>query len=132
MQTELLKAAQAVMQNAYAPYSKFKVGASLLSTDHKMYVGCNVENASYGLTQCAEGNAIAALVAAGSQKIAEVLIVSSGEMLCPPCGACRQKLAEFSTAETRVHLCTAGGEFKTLSLAELLPFSFGTEVMKHD
>jgi cytidine deaminase len=125
--TDMLKKATQAMQYAYAPYSKFKVGACLRSADGQLFVGCNVENASYSLTFCAEANALGHLVMAGQTKITEVLIISSGSATCFPCGACRQRLYEFSTPETLVHCCTSQENIKTLTMHELLPFAFSHE-----
>ncbi|HWD18815.1 MAG TPA: cytidine deaminase [Verrucomicrobiae bacterium] len=93
----LLKLAGAAMKNAYAPYSKFRVGAALLLKDGRIFTGCNVENASYGLTICAERNAIFAAVAASQKKpeIMMVAVVNDQKMACSPCGACRQVISEF-------------------------------------
>lgn len=125
--TDMLNKATEAMQHAYAPYSKFKVGACLRTEDGQLFAGCNVENASYSLTFCAEASALAHLVMAGQTKIAEVLIISSGVATCFPCGACRQRLYEFSAPETLVHCCTSQGAIQTLSMQELLPFAFSHE-----
>ncbi len=96
---ELIEAAAHVRENAYAPYSQFKVGAALLTTSGDMFVGCNVENSSYGLTVCAERNAIAAMIAAGQTKFEKIVVAASP--LASPCGACRQAIVEFG-ADTEV------------------------------
>jgi homotetrameric cytidine deaminase len=125
----LLRAADAAMQNAYAPYSEFKVGAAIRSTSGAIYAGANVENAAYPQGQCAEASAIAAMVAAGESAISAAAVVAERAECCPPCGGCRQRLAEFGTAETPVHLGRPGRTPDTMTLAELLPLSFGPEAL---
>ena len=112
------------MKNAYAPYSNFKVGVAIRSSKSKFYVGCNVENAAYPQSLCAESGAIASMVAEGCNLISEVLIISDSDKLIVPCGGCRQKLLEFSNEDTKVHLASISRVEKTLSIHELLPFSF--------
>ena len=121
---ELLKAARAAQKNAYAPYSKFKVGAALRTTDGAIHTGCNVENVAYPQGWCAEASAIAAMVGAGRKKIAEGLIVGPGSRMITPCGGCRQKLAEFAAPGTPIHLCGPKGLVRTVTLGELLPLAF--------
>ena len=113
-----------VMKNAYVPYSNFQVGVALKSTNDKFYTGCNVENAAYPQGVCAEAGAISAMVAGGCNRISEVLIVSGGKRLIVPCGGCRQKLLEFSDANTRILLVTVSKVQKNLSIEELLPYAF--------
>lgn len=120
----LLKNARAVQKLSYSPYSKFRVGAAILSEDSAIHVGCNVENVSYPLGQCAEASAISAMITAGARQISEVLILSPNNDYCPPCGGCRQKISEFASADTLVHMANQDGQIKTLSLAELLPLAF--------
>ena len=120
----LLKLAVDAMNNAYVPYSKFRVGVAILSTKNKFYFGCNVENAAYPQGLCAEAGAISSMVSGGCIVISEVLVVSEGNKLIVPCGGCRQKLLEFSSLETRIHLATPTEIKKTLSMDQLLPFSF--------
>lgn len=133
---ELLKAAQAARANAYAPYSRFHVGACVKAASGKLYVGCNCENASYPVGQCAEAGAISAMVAAGEREIAEILVIggpASGEPwleLVTPCGACRQRIQEFGHEGTKVHAAGIGENGKasvqrSFTLGELLPFAFG-------
>ena len=121
----LLRAADAVMRAAYAPYSEFKVGAAVRAPSGAIYAGANVENAAYPQGQCAEASAIGALVAAGETAITAVAVVSEKVEHCPPCGGCRQRLAEFGSADTPVHLGRPGSPPRTVTLAELLPLSFG-------
>ncbi|HEY7140835.1 MAG TPA: cytidine deaminase, partial [Methylomirabilota bacterium] len=91
----MLDRAHQALVNAHAPYSRFRVGACLRAASGRLHAGCNVENSSYPVTQCAEATAIGAMVAAGDREIAEILVVTEGPELCPPCGRCRQQLAEF-------------------------------------
>lgn len=120
------KAAQA-RSNAYAPYSNFLVGACLETDNGKFFSACNVENACYGVGVCAESNAIAAMVAAGERKIKQMMIVVKGPGVTASCGACRQRLYEFSTPETLVHLCDLAGAKQTFTLNELFPHAFGPQ-----
>jgi homotetrameric cytidine deaminase len=123
----LLRAADAAMRNAYAPYSRFKVGAALRASSGAIYSGANVENAAYPQGQCAEASAMGALVAAGESEIAAVAVVAEKLELCPPCGGCRQRLAELARPDTPVHLGRPGGELRTYTVGELLPLSFELE-----
>ncbi len=124
---EMLTQATQVMHHAFAPYSQFKVGVCLRAEDDSLHAGCNVENASYSLTLCAEASAISQLISEGKKKITEALIISSGPKLCPPCGACRQRLWEFSIPDMLIHLYSLNGQHKTLTMEQLLPFPFGSE-----
>jgi cytidine deaminase len=121
----MLEAARRALVHAHAPYSRFRVGACVRAASGRLYAGCNVENASYGLTQCAEATAIGAMIAAGDREIAEVLVVTERGGPCPPCGRCRQQLAEFAGPQTRVHLAGPEGVRLTTTLGELLPLAFG-------
>ncbi len=121
---ELLAAARKARRRAYAPYSNFRVGAAVLGGDGKVYSGCNVENSSFGLTCCAERNAVFAMVAAGERRVREVLVIGQGPGPLPPCGACRQVLAEFAPPEAQVHMCGEKGSCRTLPLGELAPLVF--------
>jgi cytidine deaminase len=120
----LLQAATDVRLRAYAPYSKFKVGAALRATSGAMHVGCNVENVAYPEGTCAEAGAIAAMIAAGDSRIAEIWVIADSPDPVPPCGGCRQKIAEFADQGVRVTLCTTDGKQRTLTVAELLPGVF--------
>lgn len=117
-------AARAVRKNAYAPYSGYRVGAALLSDDGRVFVGANVENASYGLTQCAERSAIGAAVSAGATRFVAIAIASPGARPATPCGTCRQVLAEFPPAFV-VRCIAERGEPITSDVAALLPAAFG-------
>jgi len=120
----LLQAATAVRERAYAPYSRFKVGAALRAAGGAVHVGCNVENVAYPEGTCAEAGAIAAMVAAGDTRIAEMLVIADSPDPVPPCGGCRQKIAEFAGQDVRVTLCTTDGKEKVMTVAELLPGVF--------
>jgi len=120
----LLQFARAVRENAYAPYSGFKVGAALRARSGAVYTGVNVENAAYPEGTCAEAGAIAAMVAAGDTAIAEVCVIADCPDPVPPCGGCRQKLAEFSDGDVAVTLATTAGAQQVTSVAELLPGAF--------
>jgi homotetrameric cytidine deaminase len=123
----LLRAAEAVMGRAHAPYSEFPVGAALRSPSGAIHVGANVENAAYPQGQCAEASAIGALVAAGERSIAAVAVVAEKLDVCPPCGGCRQRLKEFAAPDTPVYLGRPGGPLQTTTMAELLPLAFDEE-----
>lgn len=120
----LLAAATAVRENAYAPYSRFKVGAALRAASGTVYAGCNVENVAYPEGTCAEAGAIAAMVAAGDIRIAEIWVIADSPEPVPCCGGCRQKIAEFADPSVQVTLCTTDGKSTTLTVAELLPGVF--------
>ena len=121
---KLLEAAQKVKENAYAPYSHFHVGAALITDTGEIFSGCNVENTSYGLTICAERNAIFRMIADGERRIAEILVIGDTEEFLPPCGACRQVMTEFSTNDTIVYLCNKHGQWEKTTMAELMPYTF--------
>ena len=116
--------AAAARENAYAPYSGFRVGACIRAESGRLYAGCNVENAAYPQGQCAEATAIGAMVSDGDGRIAEIVVIGEGERLCTPCGGCRQRLSEFAGAATPVHICGADGLRQTIPLGELLPYAF--------
>ncbi len=120
----LLQAATAVRERAYAPYSRFKVGAAIRTKSGAVHVGCNVENVAYPEGTCAEAGAIAAMVAAGETEIAEVWVIADSPEPVPPCGGCRQKLAEFAAQDVVVTLCTTDGKQKAMTVADLLPGVF--------
>jgi len=123
---ELLRIAADTAQKAYAPYSKFHVGSALETDDGTVFSGCNVENASYGLTICGERNAIFSMVAAGRRKIVQIAIVAGGDTPPYPCGACRQVINEFADPECPVYVAPTNriDAYETMSLGELLPKSF--------
>ena len=123
---DMIAAANKVRERAYAPYSNFKVGACLRTDTGELVVGANVENAAYPQGQCAEASAIGAMIAnSDGRRIVEVVVVGGGDVLCTPCGGCRQRLNEFATADTPVHVCGPKGLHQTFTLGELLPAAFG-------
>ena len=124
---KLFEEAKKVREKAYVPYSQFKVGAAFLTEDNSIVVGCNVENAAYPQSQCAEASAIGNLISQGYKKIVEIVVIGSGNKLCSPCGGCRQRLREFSKLDVLIHMCNIDGHLKTSTLGELLPDSFGPE-----
>ena len=119
--------ARSVWSNAYAPYSKFKVGVAIKTIDGSIFSGVNVENAAYPEGTCAEAAAIAAMCATGQREIAEVYVIADCKEPVPPCGGCRQKLAEFSKPDVPVTMATISGKEKTTSVRELLPGSFSND-----
>ena len=124
---DMLDQALQALQQAYAPYSHYSVAACLRAENDSLYSGCNVENAAYPLSQCAEACAIGNLIAAGQRRIKEVLIVVSSSKLCPPCGACRQRIFEFADDNILTHLCTTEGSYQQYTLGELLPHPFNSD-----
>ncbi len=123
--SDIVAAARAAMKNAYAPYSRFKVGAAVRGESGRLYAGCNVENAAYPQGWCAEASAIAAMVMAGETRIVEAAVMGDGEAPCTPCGGCRQKLHEFAGDDLPIHVCGPEGLRRTVTLGELLPLAFG-------
>ena len=121
---ELLEKAKEVSQNAYVPYSKFKVGACVLTEDDSTFCGCNFENASYGLTICAERNAIGTAIANGHTRIKAIAIYSPNEDNCFPCGACRQVMTEFRAGGDMDIVTEVKGEPQIYKLSYLMPESF--------
>ncbi len=124
---EMLDLARRAMAQAYAPYSKFAVGAVLRGAKGNLYAGCNVENAAYPQGCCAEASAISAMVLDGERRIVSVLVMGQGPRLIAPCGGCRQRLREFAAETTPIHLCGPEGPRQRVSLGELLPLAFGPE-----
>ncbi len=120
----LLEKAKQAKENSYAPYSNFHVGAAVVGKNDKIYSGSNVENSSYGLTICAERNAIFKMVNDGEREISAILIIGDTEEFLPPCGACRQVISEFSTERTIVYMCNKYGKYKKTTVEELIPFKF--------
>jgi cytidine deaminase len=124
----LIVAALTARNAAYAPYSRFSVGAALRTAEGAVHAGCNVENAAYPEGTCAEAGAIAAMALAGGRRITEIVVAGAGPAPCTPCGGCRQKLREFATPATLVHIVDAtGATLLRTRLADLLPHSFGPE-----
>jgi cytidine deaminase len=124
---DLFAAALAARLHAYAPYSRFTVGAALASASGSIHAGCNVENAAYPVGTCAEAGAIAAMVAAGERRISALLVVGEGPALVTPCGACRQRIREFAGPDTPVHVADLAGVRRTYRLETLLPAAFGPD-----
>lgn len=124
----LMEKAEAIRERAYAPYSKFLVGAAILDDQGAVHIGCNVENAAYPLGACAEAGAISAMIAAGGKTIQKIAIAggpadeSTGQ--CPPCGGCRQKIAEFANDDTRILLKGPDAGITVHEITALLPFGF--------
>lgn len=129
---KLLKLAIKARANAYAPYSKFAVGSAILSTNGNYYASCNVENISYPCGTCAEQGAISAMIAGGDKEISEILIVADTKELITPCGACRQRIKEFSTPNTLITLCNLEGKQQQYHINQLLPAEFSVKELKHD
>ncbi len=123
---DLLELARKTRENAYAPYSGFKVGAALKAADGAIFAGCNVENVAYPEGTCAEAGAISAMIAAGQHEIAEIVIVADSPTPITPCGGCRQKLAEFAAPEVPVILAGLDGETVRTTVGALLPGAFST------
>jgi cytidine deaminase len=124
---DLFRLAVTAMAKAYAPYSGFRVGASIRTEDGRTYSGCNIENVAFPEGWCAETTAIAHMVMDGGGVIAEVCVVGEKGDAITPCGGCRQRIAEFGSPETKIHLCGRDGMVATHTLAELLPAAFVME-----
>lgn len=120
---ELVQSALEIMRQAYAPYSRFTVGAALLCEDGTVYRGVNVENASYGATICAERSAVSAAVTGGNRNFSKIAVVASGDGYCMPCGICRQVLHEFAP-DIRLLCADKNGSYKEFGLKDLLPHAF--------
>ncbi|MDG1376079.1 MAG: cytidine deaminase [Yoonia sp.] len=125
----LLDTARAVRENAHAPYSKFKVGAAIRTTTGAVYAGCNVENVAYPEGTCAEAGAIAAMIAGGDKRIAEVAVIADSPQPVSPCGGCRQKIAEFADGDVVVTLYTTDGAMLQTTVSALLPGVFDADYM---
>lgn len=122
---KLIDRAIAAQEKTYSPYSHFGVGAALVCEDGSIYEGCNIENASYGLTNCAERTAIFKAVSEGHTKFKALAVVADTEGPCAPCGACRQVISEFEISQ--IILANLKGNYRVVSLDELLPFRFGSD-----
>lgn len=131
IQNKLITAATKMLDFSYAPYSHFHVGAALLTNDGKIYTGCNIENAAYGPSNCAERTAVFKAVSEGERNFSAIAIVGgpAGKIkdFCPPCGVCRQVLSEFCKKDFKIILANDKSEVKEFTLAELLPESFSLD-----
>ena len=125
----LFKAALPYLQRAHSPYSHVQVASSVLMNDGMIYSGCNIENASYGGTICAERVAITKAVSEGSKKIRAILVVTNQKSIWPPCGFCRQVIAEFASASAVVYMCDKKMNFKKLSFKKLFPSHFDSHFL---
>jgi cytidine deaminase len=125
----LIKMASKAMKNAYVPYSNFKVGAALLTKAGKVYTGCNIENASYGATICAERTAIFKAVSEGEREFEAIAIASDSDEFAYPCGICRQVMLEFSK-DLKIYISNKNGEYKEYTISELLPTGFTKDNMR--
>jgi cytidine deaminase len=128
----LFEVARAARERAYAPYSRFRVGAALATVDGTIHAGCNVENAAYPVGACAEAGAISAMVAGGGAEIAALLVLGDGVGLCTPCGACRQRIREFAGPDASIFVAGPEGVRRRFTLDELLPESFGPETLTRE
>jgi cytidine deaminase len=128
----LIREANEAREFAYVPYSNFKVGAALLTKDGKVYKGCNVENAAYSMTNCAERTAFFKAVSEGDREFAAIVVVADTEGPISPCGACRQVISEFCSKDMKVILTNLKGDIKEIAVAELLPGAFSAEDLNDD
>ena len=126
---DLFAAAEAVRAKAYAPYSRFSVGAAILADDGKIYVGCNIENAAYPVGNCAEPSAIAAMIAGRAKRIKRIYVTGPGSAPVTPCGGCRQRIREFADQDVVVISHGVDGAPLVQTIAQLLPYSFGPEYL---
>jgi cytidine deaminase len=129
MDQALYEAAEAIRTKAYAPYSKFAVGAAILADDGKIYAGCNIENAAYPQGNCAEASAIAAMIGGGAKRITRIYVTGPGTTPVTPCGGCRQRIREFADLDVTVISHGIDGAPLACTLAQLLPHSFGPEFL---
>ena len=127
---ELIAAAISAMSHAYAPYSSFYVGAAIRDENGQIHSGANVENAAYPQGACAEVGAISAMIMAGGRKIDAIAVAGKGDVLCTPCGGCRQRIREFAEAATPIIIADETGERARFTLAEILPHSFGPDNLR--
>lgn len=127
MNEHAFELAKTAMSKAYVPYSKFQVGVAIETANGLYYSGCNVENASYPEGTCAEAGAIAAMILDGESQIKNIYVMGNGNELVTPCGGCRQRIREFASEETSIHVCSATEVRQSFSMNELLPYSFGPE-----
>jgi cytidine deaminase len=124
---QLIEEAKAARENAYVPYSKFAVGAALLTKDGNIYGGCNIENAAYSMCNCAERTALFKAFSEGDREFKAMAVVADTERPCPPCGACRQVISELCPRDMKVVLTNLKGDIQELTVEELLPGAFSPE-----
>ncbi|MHC8598934.1 cytidine deaminase [Arenicellales bacterium IMCC55707] len=127
MTHEFFPRLEALLKNAYAPYSNFPVAAIIKGASGTIYSGVNVENAAYPQGWCAEASAIAAMVSSGETEIYELAVMAESDEICTPCGGCRQKIREFASEDLKIFCFSPDGLKATYTLGELLPYSFGPE-----
>lgn len=135
MREQLIELALAARNNAYVPYSHYSVGAAVMTAEGKIYDGCNIENASYGATNCAERTAIFKAVSEGARRIIGIAVVGGMEGQLPvdyayPCGICRQVIKEFAAEEMKIFVAKSTEDYKEYTLEEILPFGFGGESIR--
>lgn len=130
MSHDLFEAAKAAMDKAYAPYSRFPVGAAIRTREGKVFTGANIEVASYPEGWCAETTALGHYIMGGGGRITEVAVIAERMARVTPCGGCRQRLAEFTKPDTKVHLCDMNGVVETVTMGDLLPFGFAGDILK--
>ena len=130
MSHDLFLAARAAMAKCHAPYSKFPVGAALRTADGRIYTGCNIEVASYPEGWCAETTALGHYVMDGGGEIVEIAVVAERMARITPCGGCRQRLAEFARADTKLYLCDETGVVETVTMGAMLPYGFAGDMLK--
>lgn len=124
---DLFKAAKAAMERAYAPYSRFRVGAAVRTDTGTVHAGCNIENASYPEGWCAETTALGHMIMAGGGKVTDIAVVAEKMPRILPCGGCRQRLAEFVAEDARLHLCDMNGVQETVAFTSIFPSAFDLE-----
>lgn len=129
LRDEMIRQALAAKEFAYAPYSGYRVGAAVLGKGGKIYRGCNIENASYGLTNCAERSALFNAISEGERTFVGLAVAVDGKLPASPCGACRQVIREFFADDTEIFLVNEEGEARTTTIKELLPGAFTDDYM---
>ncbi|MGL5742491.1 MAG: cytidine deaminase [Legionella sp.] len=122
--TKMISNAYKALAHSYSPYSKFSVSSCICTDNDNLYTGVNVENGAYSLGVCAETSAISAMVSSGEQHIKIMVVLAGTNLLCSPCGACRQRIYEFSTPDTIIHLCNKDSILRSITIKELLPLAF--------
>lgn len=120
----MISKAYKTLSNSYSPYSKFSVASCICTDKNNLHTGVNVENSSYGLTVCAETSAICSMISSGERRIKSLVVLAGTNLLCSPCGACRQRIYEFSTPDTLIYLCNKDSILRSITMNELLPLAF--------